>query len=37
VAASVLFSFISLTILEKPSMAFGKRIAASVARKLART
>lgn len=34
VAASVLISFISLAIVEKPFMRFGKRIASSVARKL---
>jgi peptidoglycan/LPS O-acetylase OafA/YrhL len=34
VAVSVLFSFVSLTIVEKPFMSFGKRIASSVARKM---
>jgi peptidoglycan/LPS O-acetylase OafA/YrhL len=34
VAASVLLSFMSLTIVEKPFMTFGKRIASSVARKM---
>jgi peptidoglycan/LPS O-acetylase OafA/YrhL len=34
VAASVLISFVSLTIVEKPFMIFGKRIASSVARKM---
>lgn len=34
VAASVLLSFVSLTIVEKPFMSFGKRIASSVARKI---
>jgi len=35
VAASVLISFVSLTVIEKPFMSFGKRIASSVARKMA--
>jgi peptidoglycan/LPS O-acetylase OafA/YrhL len=34
VAASVLISFVSFTIVEKPFMSFGKRIASSVARKM---
>ncbi|HEY0483348.1 MAG TPA: acyltransferase [Kofleriaceae bacterium] len=34
VAASVLISFMSLAVVEKPFMIFGKRIASSVARKL---
>ena len=34
VAASVLVSFVSLTVIEKPFMVFGKRIASLVARKL---
>lgn len=34
VAASVLLSFLSLTIIEKPFMVLGKRIASSVARKI---
>jgi peptidoglycan/LPS O-acetylase OafA/YrhL len=34
VAASVLISFVSFTIVEKPFMSFGRRIASSVARKI---
>jgi peptidoglycan/LPS O-acetylase OafA/YrhL len=34
VAASVLLSFVSFTIVEQPFMSFGKRIASSVARKM---
>lgn len=34
VAVSVLLSFVSLTIIEKPFMRFGKRIASAVARKI---
>ena len=34
VAASVLISYISLRLVEKPFMSFGKRVASSVARKL---
>ncbi|HEX8107054.1 MAG TPA: acyltransferase [Kofleriaceae bacterium] len=37
VAVSVLLSFMSLTIVEKPFMSFGKRIASSVARKMTRS
>lgn len=35
VAVSVVLSFVSLTIIEQPFMGFGKRIASSVARKMA--
>lgn len=37
VAVSVLLSFMALTIVEKPFMSFGKRIASSVARKMTRS